>query len=159
MWNTHDISLGICDTWLTSNMKKNLVYNLDCYISRNIETTSVLWAVSPGVLVVDGAPLLVRLSLLLTSLFPLRAYLHSSCQVYRVDQKGQSLRQVSQDVIWRMIVIDFKLLGTLNHLNQVKEAKWHYFFSTFRYRRAFFAWNYFNIERSKGGLMAVAILT
>lgn len=106
-------------------MKKNLVNNLDCYISRNTETTSVLWAVSPGVLVVDGAPLLVRLSLLLTSLFPLRAYLHSSCQVYRVDQKGQSLRQVSQDVIWRMIVIDFKLLGTLN---QVKEAKWHYFF-------------------------------
>lgn len=106
-------------------MKKNLVNNLDCYISRNTETTSVIWAVSPGVLVVDGAPFLVRLSLLLTSLFPLRAYLHSSCQVYRVDQKGQSLRQVSQDVIWRMIVIDFKLLGTLN---QVKEAKWHYFF-------------------------------
>lgn len=106
-------------------MKKNLVNNLDCYISRNTETTSVIWAVSPGVLVVDGAPFLVHLSLLLTSLFPLRAYLHSSCQVYRVDQKGQSLRQVSQDVIWRMIVIDFKLLGTLN---QVKEAKWHYFF-------------------------------
>lgn len=102
-----------------------MVNNLDCYISRNTETTSVIWAVSPGVLVVDGAPFLVRLSLLLTSLFPLRAYLYSSCQVYRVDQKGQSLRQVSQDVIWRMIVIDFKLLGTLN---QVKEAKWHYFF-------------------------------
>lgn len=60
---------------------------------KNTETTSVIWAVSPGVLVVDGAPHLVRLSLLLTSLFPLRAYLHSSCQVYRVDQKGQSLRQ------------------------------------------------------------------
>lgn len=60
---------------------------------KDTDSISTLWAVSPGVLAVDGAPLSVRLSLLLTSLFPLRAYLHSSCQVFKVNETGQTLRQ------------------------------------------------------------------
>ncbi|XP_022298570.2 cadherin-like and PC-esterase domain-containing protein 1 [Crassostrea virginica] len=57
------------------------------------ETAGVQWIVTPGVLAVDGTPLSVRLSLLLTSLSPLRAYLHSSCQVFNIDQSGRTLRE------------------------------------------------------------------
>lgn len=56
-------------------------------------TGKVEWRVSPGVLTLEGAPLSLNLAVLITSLSPLRAYLHSSCQVFTLSQSNRSKRE------------------------------------------------------------------